>query len=223
MKLPAHNTPPLVPAELRGQRARISPSLRIALPAPSFEGAMPLEACLRQRRSVRDYTEQPMTLHQVSQLVWAAMGVTNPAGLRTAPSAGAVFPIRAYLVASNVDGVPAGFYSYDADQHEISLLAKGDKRRRLEKAAADQQCVGQSAMVLVLTGYYRRLLREFGEAGPRLAAMEAGHIGQNFCLQATALGVGSIGLGKFDPTSVKMLLPIPQDEEPLYLLLAGCV
>lgn len=151
------------------------------------------------------------------------MGITNPAGLRTAPSAGAVFPVRAYLMAANVDGLPAGFYGYDADQHEISLLLKGDKRRRLEKAAADQQCVGQSALVVVLTGYYRRLLREFGEAGHKLAAMEAGHIGQNFCLQATALGLGAIGLGKFDPTSVKMLLPIPQDEEPIYLLLAGCI
>jgi len=184
---------------------------------------MPLEHCLRRRRSVREYTGQPLSLDQVGQLLWAAMGITNPAGLRTAPSAGAVFPIRAYLVAANVDGLPVGFYSYDADRHEVSLLGKGDKRRRLEKAATDQQCVGQSAMILVLTGYYRRLLREFGEAGYRLAAMEAGHIGQNFCLQATALGLGAIGLGRFDPVAVKMLLPVPQDEEPLYLQLAGCV
>jgi len=188
-----------------------------------MDGTLSLEACLRRRRSVRDYTEQPLSLQQASQLLWAAMGITAPAGLRTAPSAGAVFPIRAHVVAANVEGLPAGFYSYDADEHEIALVAKGDKRRRLEKAAADQQCVGQSALIVVLTGYYTRLLREFGEAGHKLAAMEAGHIGQNFCLQATSLGLGAIGLGKFDPVSVKMLLPIPQNEEPLYLLLAGCV
>lgn len=223
IKHPAHNAPPLVPVEIRGPHAKSSPLLRIALPSPSFEGTLSLEQCLRQRRSVRDYTEQPVTLKQVSQLLWAAIGITNPAGLRTAPSPGAVFPIRAYLLAANVEGLPAGFYSYDADQHEIALRAKGDKRRRMEKAAADQQCVGQCGMLVILTGYYRRLLREFGEAGHKLAAMEAGHIGQNFCLQAAALNLGAIGLGKFDPTSVKMLLPIPQDEEPLYLLLAGCV
>jgi len=223
MKLPVSHVPPLVPSALREPRAKSSPSLRIALPSPSMDGGLSLQACLRQRRSVRDYSEQPLTLQQVSQLLWAAMGVTTPAGLRTAPSAGAVFPVRAHVVAANVDGVPAGFYTYDADRHELSLLAKGDKRRRLEKAAADQQCVGQCAMVVVLTGYYRRLLREFGEGGRKLAGMEAGHIGQNFCLQATALGLGAIGVCKFDPTSVKMLLPIPQDEEPIYLLLAGCV
>ena len=223
MKLPAQNPPPLVPAELRGLGAKSAPTPRIALPAPSFAGKLPLEACLRLRRSVRQYTEQPMLLNQVSQLLWAAMGITSPAGLRTAPSAGAVFPVRAYLVAANVEGLPVGFYGYDADKHEVALLARGDKRRRLEKAAADQQCVGQSAMIIVLTGYYRRLLREFGEGGHKLAGMEAGHIGQNFVLQATALGLGSIGICKFDPVSVKMLLPIPQDEEPLYLLLAGCI
>ncbi|MBL0156756.1 MAG: SagB/ThcOx family dehydrogenase [Bryobacterales bacterium] len=223
MKLPSPNAQPLVSSALRGLRAKSAPSVRTALPAPSLEGTVPLETCLRQRRSVRDYTEQPLSLQQASQLLWAAMGATNPAGLRTAPSAGAVFPVRAYVMAANVEGLTAGFYSYDVDRHDLSLLARGDKRRRLEKAAADQQCVGQSALLVVLTGYYRRLLREFGEGSQRLAAMEAGHIGQNFSLQATALGLGSIGLGKFDPTSLKMLLPIPQDEEPLYLLLAGCV
>lgn len=223
MKLPVSTIPPPAAALIREPRTNGAPALRVTLPPPSVEGGLSLEACLRQRRSVRDYSEAPLTLQQVSQLLWAAMGVTNPAGLRTAPSAGAVFPVRAYVMAANVDGVPAGFYRYDCDQHQLALLVRGDKRRRLEKAAADQQCVGQCALVVVLTGYYRRLVREFGEGACKLAGMEAGHIGQNFCLQAAALGLGSIGLGKFDPVSVKMLLPIPQDEEPLYLLLAGCI
>ncbi len=223
MKTPSYNLPPVAPAVLREPRAKASPSLRVALPAPTIQGTVPLEACLRQRRSVRDYTDAPLTLQQMSQLLWAAMGITSPAGLRTAPSPGAVFPIRAYVQAANVDALPAGFYSYDADRHELVLLAKGNKHARLEKAAADQQCVGQSAAVIVLTGYYKRMLREFGPAAHRLAAMEAGHIGQNFVLQATALGLGTIGLAKFDPASVKLLLPIPPDEEPVYLLLAGCI
>jgi len=139
MKTPVPVTLPPVPAELRGTHAKASLSVRIALPAPSLEGSMPLEACLRRRRSTREYTEQPLSLKQAGQLVWASMGITNPAGLRTAPSAGAVFPIRAYLLAANVDGLPVGFYGYDEDRHDVSLLAKGDKRRRLEKAATDQQ------------------------------------------------------------------------------------
>lgn len=222
MKLPEPNTP-LVPAAIRAPRARSAPSARILLPPPALAGRLSLEECLRRRRSTREYSEQPLSLAQVSQLIWAAMGITNPAGLRTAPSAGAVFPVRAYLLAANVDRLAAGFYSYDVDRHDLALLAKGDKRRRLEKAAADQQCVGECAMALLLTGYYRRLLREFGEGARVLADMEAGHIGQNFCLQAASLGLGAIGVRRFDPLSVKLLLPIPQDEEPLYLLLAGCV
>lgn len=223
MKLPDENMNLALPTLIRAPRLREAPADRIILPKPVLAGTAPLEECLSKRRSTRDYSEAPLTVAQVSQLLWAAQGITDPGGLRTAPSAGAVYPLRTYVIAGNVENVPAGFYRYDADLHGLLMLSKGDKRRRMAKAAADQDCMAQCGIAVVLTAWMRRAVREFGEAAHRLAAMEAGHAGQNFCLQATALRVGAIGLGKFDSVAVKMLLRLPDDEEPLYLLLAGRV
>ncbi|MGC4053574.1 MAG: SagB/ThcOx family dehydrogenase [Paludibaculum sp.] len=125
------------------------------------------------------------------------------------------------VLSAAVEGLAAGFYGFDADAGTLRLLRKGDRRRSLARAAAGQTCVEECAFALLLTGWYKRAAKEFGEAAPRLAAMECGHIGQNFCLQATALGLGAIGLGRLDPEAVRMLLRLPEDEEPLYLLLAG--
>ncbi len=194
---------------------------RIVLPEPACPSSTPLADCLRLRRSCRDYSEAPLKLEEVSRLIWAAQGITAPGGLRTAPSPGAIYPIRSYFAAFRVEGLPTGFYSYDPDTHSLSLLAKGDRQRRLAKAAGDQQCVSDCAAALLLTAWYKRIQREFGDPAFTLTAMEAGHIGQNWLLQATALGLGAIGAGKLDPAALKLLLPIPQDEEPLYMLLAG--
>lgn len=199
-------------------------SERVALPAPPALAAGPsLDFCLRTRRSARDYAAHPLTFDHVARLVHAAQGCTGLGGLRAAPSAGALYPIRSYLLAANVEGLAPGLYSFDPDGEVLRLLRKGDKRKQLARAAAGQSCVEECACALLLTGWYKRAQREFGDAAPRLAAIEAGHIGQNFCLQATALGLGSIGLGRLDPEAVRLLLRLPDDEEPLYLLLAGRV
>ncbi|MGJ5816693.1 SagB/ThcOx family dehydrogenase [Paludibaculum fermentans] len=194
----------------------------ITLPVPpAVHGGPTLDHCLRNRRSSRSFLPSPLTLAETSQLLWAAQGCTGLGGLRTAPSAGAIYPVRAYLLATAVDGLTPGFYSYDADAGSLLLLRKGDRRKSLARAAAGQSCVEECAFALLLTGWYKRAGREFGDAAPRLAAMECGHIGQNFCLQATAMGLGAIGLGRLDPEAVRLLLRVPDDEEPLYLLLAG--
>jgi len=176
---------------------------------------------MSKRRSIREYADLPLTQAQVSELLWAALGITAPGGLRTAPSAGAIFPVRGYLFVGNVEGLTPGFYRYDADAHELLLMQEGDKRPSLEKAAADQGCVAECGCALFLTAWMNRAKREFGDAAPRLAAIEAGHIGQNWLLEATNLGLGAIGLGKYDVTAFRMLLPLPSDEELLYVLLAG--
>lgn len=193
---------------------------RVTLPKPVRAGR-PLGECLSTRRSTRDYANKPISSNDLSELLWAALGFTAPGGLKAAPSAGAIFPLRGFVFVGNVQGVAPGFYRYDEDQHELILLQKGDKRNSLEKAACDQGCVAGCACALFLSAWMKRANREFGEAAPRLAAMEAGHIGQNWLLEATSLGLGAIGLGKFDATAMKMLLPLPADEELLYMLLAG--
>jgi SagB-type dehydrogenase family enzyme len=213
--------PPIQPAR-SAAKSRAFLVKRIALPTPTAVSTASLASCLSRRRSVRDYGAAALDLESLSQLLWAAQGVTAPGGLRTAPSAGAIYPLRAYVIAGNVDRLAAGVYQYDPDAHELMPLEPGDKRKRLAKAAGGQDCVESCAAAVLLTAWYRRIQREFGEeTGTRLAAIEAGHIGQNFCLQATALGLGAIGLGKLDEAAMKLLLPIPQDEEPIYMMLSG--
>lgn len=195
----------------------------IALPAPALNGGMSLQQCLSTRRSSRNFSPDAVSLDQCSALLWAAQGVTGLGGLRTAPSAGAVYPLRLYLAAANVDGLSTGSYSYDPDLHQLRLLSRGDKRRKLYAAAMGQECVRECALCLLIATDCRRITREFGERGETLARMEAGHAGENFLLQATALGLGAIGLGNIDATILRAALPVPAIEAPVYLLLAGRV
>lgn len=182
---------------------------------------MSLEQCLRARRSCRAFADAPVQLEHVSQLLWAAQGFTGLGGLRTAPSAGAVYPFHLYLVAMNVTGMPSGAYAYDPDRHVLSLWRVGQLRAKLQKGVCDQDEVENSAVGILLAAAYHRSRSEFGEKGVMLAHFEAGHIGQNVLLQATALSLGAIGLAKIDPRAMRRAIDVPEAEEPVYLLLAG--
>jgi len=195
---------------------------KVSLPAPA-KLELRLDECLKKRRSVREYSEAPLKLEELAALLWAAQGITSPGGLRTAPSAGAIYPVKGYVLAFRVQGLAAGFYGFDPEQQALAPLSKGDKQARMVKVCGDQQCVEECAAGLLLTAWYGRLRREFGEAAERLALMEAGHIGQNWHLAAAALGLGSVSVGKLDAAAVKLLLPVPEDEHPLYFLVAGRV
>jgi SagB-type dehydrogenase family enzyme len=223
MKMPEQRPASVAPRSLRSGRAAGAPSLKVALPEVVLAGEATLRRTLETRRSTREYSEAPLQLQQVASLLWAAQGITSPGGLRTAPSAGAIYPLRGYFLSFRVEGLPAGFYGFAVDTRALTMLTRGDKQAHLVKACSDQQCVQECAAALLLTAWYGRVRREFGALAEKLVAIEAGHIGQNWHLQAAALGLGSISLGNFDATAVKMLLPIPQDEEPVYLLLAGQV
>jgi SagB-type dehydrogenase family enzyme len=221
MKLPASRSSSALPRAVKPTRVQEEVGLRVALPEPDLAADFSLRQALQRRRSSRDYVSDPLSLQQCAQLLWAAQGVTSPGGLRTAPSAGAIYPLRGYFLSFRVQDLPAGFYGYDVDDRTLTLQAKGDKSKRLAKVCGDQQCVEGCAAALLLTAWYSRIKREFGEAAEKLVAVEAGHIGQNWHLQAAALGLGSISVGKLDAEALKLLLPIPQAEEPHYLLLAG--
>jgi SagB-type dehydrogenase family enzyme len=189
-------------------------------PAPDSSG-MTLEQSLRQRRSTRDYTGEPITQAELARLLWAATGFTSPGGLRTAPSAGAIYPLHGYLVAMNVEGLAAGCYGWDAESCRLTLMRKGDPRARLLLATGGQSCVESCACAFLLAAWFGSLTREFGALAPRLTDIEAGHIGQNWLLEATSLGLGAVGLARLDGAGLRALIPLPKDEEPLYLLLAG--
>lgn len=167
------------------------------------------------------FADAPVSLEQVSQLLWAAQGVTGLGGLRTAPSAGAVYPFRIYLIAMNVQGLRPGAYAYDPDRHVLSLRKRGDLSAELRDGVCDQDEVDNAAAAFLLATTYTRSKREFGEKGSMLAHMEAGHIGQNLMLQAVSLSLGVIGLSTIDANAMRRAVDLRETEEPVYLLLAG--
>jgi SagB-type dehydrogenase family enzyme len=208
-------------ALVKEKRALSRAATEVRLPEPCRTGEVPLERSIQLRRSVRFFSEQSLTLAESGQLLWAAQGVTGTGGLRAVPSAGALYPLNTYAVAANVVGLTSGVYRYDPDRHVLTRSIRGDRREAIYRAANEQQCVLDAALMIALVAIYEGSRREFGDRGIRLAHMEAGHAGQNVCLQATALGLGVIGLGAFDDAAVREILQLEVREQPLYLLLAG--
>ncbi len=192
----------------------------VALPSPRLDGDMPLERALAERRSVREFAHGALTLPQVAQLLWAAQGATA-GGRRTAPSAGALYPLEVYLVAGEVRDLAPGVYRYLPAKHALKQLATGDARRPLCAAALAQECVAAGAAVVVFAAVEQRTTRKYGSRGVRYVHIEAGHAAQNLALQATALGLGSVTVGAFDDAAVARLLKLPGGEVPLYLLPVG--
>jgi SagB-type dehydrogenase family enzyme len=193
----------------------------IKLPEPRHDSDVSLEQSLLERRSVRDYSGQPLTLQEISQLTWAAQGLTDPRGFRTAPSAGGLYPLELYLVAGDVEDLPPGVYRYQPDGHQLVKTGDGDKRAGLAEAALEQEWVEEGAVDFVFTTVYERTTGKYGERGIRYVHMEAGHAAQNLCLQATALGLGAVTIGAFYDEQVSRLLNLPADEQPLYVIPVG--
>jgi SagB-type dehydrogenase family enzyme len=157
----------------------------------------------------------------VSQLLWAAQGVTHPDGLRTTPSAGALYPLEVYLVAGDVTGLEPGVYRYDPRHHRLSLQSAGDSRAGVVQATLGQDWVAEAPAIIVLAGVYRRTSRKYGARAPRYVHMEMGHAAQNVYLQATALGLGTTLVGAFRDDKLARVLELPKHIEPLGLLPIG--
>ncbi|KPJ51984.1 nitroreductase, partial [candidate division TA06 bacterium DG_24] len=152
---------------------------------------------MRGRRSIRSYSDAPLTLAEVSQLLWAAQGITNDRGFRTAPSAGALYPLEVYVVAGKVEGLPAGIYKYRPREHELWRVDLGDKRRELSGAALGQEPVADGAIDIVFAAVYGRTAVKYGERATRYVHIEVGHAAQNVFLQAGALDLGAAVIGAF--------------------------
>jgi SagB-type dehydrogenase family enzyme len=193
----------------------------IALPAPQKDSDTSLEEALQNRRSVRSYSTQPLTLEQAGQLLWAAQGVTGPNGQRTAPSAGAIYPLKVYVVIGNVDNIAPGLYVYEPSSHSLMKLKDGDLRGDLAKAAMNQSAVRQAAADFVITGNYDKISAKYGDRAERFTDLEAGHAAQNLCLQAVGLKLGAVTIGSFYDSDVQEFLGAPKNETPLYILPVG--
>jgi len=190
----------------------------ISLPDPVTSGEAPLETLLQQRRSVREYQEAALELSAIGQLLWAAQGITDPQGLRTAPSAGALYPLELYVVAGNVDGLAPGVYHYHPGRHRLQQTRPDDLRHLLARAAHGQSWVRTAAAVVVVTAVYDRTTRKYGDRGIRYVHMEVGHAAQNLFLQAEALGLAAVVVGAFEDDVVATTLGLPTDAQPLMLI-----
>lgn len=209
----ATSTPPVTatanaPAALAGEV--------VVLPTPQRTGALSVEQALAERRSARVFSETPLSLSELGQLLWAAQGITDPAGLRTAPSAGALYPLELYAVTRE------GVYHYEPAGHRLSVVARGDLRRDVHAAALQQSAVLNAPAVIVITAVYARTAVKYGvERGARYVNLEAGHAAQNILLQAVALDLVAVPMGAFEDDKVKQALALPADHEPLYVLPVG--
>jgi len=193
----------------------------IVLPEPRRSGQATLEAVMSARRSVRDFTTVPITLAELGQLLWAAQGETGGGAGRTAPSAGATYPLELYAVAGAVGDLPPGIYRYDPRRHAVHGIATGDRRRALAAAALSQSWIADAAVVLVIAAVFKRTTAKYGRRGERYVHIEVGHAGQNVCLQAEALGLGTAVVGAFRDDAVKALIGADEPGEPLCLLPIG--
>ena len=193
----------------------------IALPDPVHEGTVSLEETLKNRRSIRSFSNKSPTLADVAQILWASQGITSRRGYRTAPSAGALYPLEIYLVAGRVESLDPGVYSYQPHGHELVMLSKGDKRDALGAAALGQRCVSDSAVTFVVAAVYERTAGKYGSRAGRYIFIEVGHASQNILLQAVARGLGTVMLGAFDDAAIQRVLGLPQDHVPLALIPAG--
>lgn len=187
----------------------------IPLPAPRTQGPLSLEEALARRRSIRAYTAEPLRLEEIAQLFWAAQGVTASWGGRTAPSAGATYPLQVY--AATAEGV----YHYLPAGHRARMTHPEDLREALWVAGLHQAWIREAPATFVLTAVYERTAARYGTRAERYVKLEAGHAAENLLLQAVALDLGAVVVGAFDDQAVAAALRLPAQEEPLYLIPVG--
>lgn len=196
----------------------------ISLPKPDFTGDS-LEKTIQNRRSIRNYIDVKITLSELSQLLFAAQGVTGYEqgyAFRTTPSAGALYPLEIYAVAMRVEGVDPGIYHYLTGSHQLELVKSGDFKRKLIDAALGQEMVGEAAVTFVVSAVFDRMTFKYGERGYRYVYIEAGHVSQNLFLQSASLGLGSVCVGAFYDDKMNDLINVDgTDEAVIYLHSVG--
>lgn len=186
------------------------------LPPPPPAGTMSLEEALRLRRSVRDFADKPLTIEQIGRLCWAGQGITDPTrGFRTAPSAGALYPMELYIVTS--DGVD----HYRPKDHSLERHLNGDLRKPLHVSGGTSDTVEKAPVSIIIAADIERSAKKYRDRAERYCHIEAGHIAQNILLQATALHLAGVPIGGIDDAKVAATLKLPKDYRVMYVLPIG--
>lgn len=198
----------------------------VNLPAPEVTSTVSVDQAIKNRRSVRSFSTTPLTLQDVSQLLWASQGITDSEkGFRAAPSASRVFPMEMYLVTGNgtVQGLESGVYHYNLYNNTLEKYVDGDLRYNLSQAADQQKWVNDAPISLVIIGNYQKMRDKYPDEriSTRFVDLEAGHIGENIYLEAESLGLGTVAIGSFDDDQMINLLKLPSNETPIYIFPVG--
>lgn len=201
----------------------------VLLPLPRKMTTVAVEEAILLRRSIRDYTDDPITIKQLSMILWAAQGITNTEWrFRAAPSAGVTYPLEIYVVVGeesvlveNNTYLKPGVYKYNVYRHSLVLVKEGDYRDELSRAALGQKWVRDARVDIVVCAVYERTTDRYGERGVRYVHMEVGHVGQNIYLIATALGLGTVAVGAFHDSRVAWIINAEPEEHPLYIMPIG--
>ena len=194
----------------------------IELPQPITKGTVSLEESISIRRSVRQFSDEALSLQDISQLLWAGQGITDTArGLRAAPSAGALYPLELIVVARNVKGLQPGSYRYLPRKHALRPIKSGELSAELARAALGQGCVREAPLAIVITGIYGRTQIKYGRRAGRYVHIEAGCASENILLQAVARGLGAVIVGAFYDDEVKSVVGAGKSEQPLAIICVG--
>lgn len=189
---------------------------RIILPPPVTDSKYSLEKSLSSRRSVRSFIKKAIELEKISQLLWAAQGITEPEkGFRTSPSAGALYPLDVFLL--NDDGI----FHYLPDEHILIQIDSYNFKNELFEACLLQNSVLEAPVVIIITAYYEKTTSKYGQRGERYVLMEAGHACQNILLQAVAIDLGAVPVGAFDDNKIRDILGTTKENIPLYVIPVG--
>jgi SagB-type dehydrogenase family enzyme len=189
-----------------------------------LDGTMSLEKAIKQRRTVRSFSENMITMQQFSQILWSAQGITEDKGFkRAAPSGGALYPSDIYAVVgkSCVEGLDEGVYHYRPEDHSITRTGEGDRRKQVATASLRQTWMSKAPVSVVVTAEYDRICVKYGQRGIRYALVEVGHIGQNIFLQCQALGLEAGIVGAFNDNEVAEAVGCPKNYEPLLIMPVG--
>lgn len=194
----------------------------VILPKPDLSGTMPIEQTLQKRRSIRSYSDKPLTLQEISQLAWSAQGISDErSGFRTAPSAGATYPMEIYLLVTGLADVAEGVYRYNNREHTLEKKINGDMRQNLFEVSLRQPSITNAPVVMVITGVLERTEQRYGQRALRYVYMEAGHVAQNVYLQGVVLDVGTVVIGAFQDEGVSRVMELEDGEHPLYIMPLG--
>ena len=198
-------------------------AVKVSLPPAEGDDETSILKIMAKRRSIRSYSDIPLPLDRLSQLLWASQGITRRVhgfDLRTSPSAGALYPVETYLSAQSVTGLKAGLYHYHVPDHSLELLTGGDHRKAVSAAALGQSFTEEANVVFIWTAVFSRSSWKYGERAYRYIYLDAGHIAQNLALASVALGLGSCQIAALFDDEVNSLIGVDGSKESVIYMTA---